>query len=89
MELLQHIRAAVRAAHDERDLPLEFLAAVEGLDTLPPHGDTSLLETLLLQLQEYDPYAGCGCFGGGTTPAAIQDTLNRLGITPPPPAQPR
>jgi deoxycytidine triphosphate deaminase len=85
MGMLLKVKNAARTAHEERELPVEFLAAVDAVALLDIPDDSPLLATLLQQLEEYDPYAGCGCFGSGATPADLRSTLARLGITAPSP----
>ena len=76
--MLQKLKKAARTAHEERDLPTEILMAIEGIHTLTSPPDSSLPATLLQQLEEYDPYAGTGCFCGGTSLAAIKETVARI-----------
>ena len=77
MELMSRILIAARS-HD--DLPYPVVEEIVGLATFPERlaGKGELLETLLRQLDDYDPYAGVGCFGSGTTLERIRQTLGEI-----------
>ena len=76
-ELIERLLVTAR---NHEDLPGEIVDAVTALRDAPERleGRDALLLTLLDQLNEYDPYAGVGCFGGGSSLEDIRQTLARL-----------
>lgn len=62
------------------ELPDYIVDAINRLVASPERltGKESELRTLLEQLEDYDPHAGIGCFGGGVSAASIQRTLDLL-----------
>ncbi len=76
-DLISRVLIAARS-HDE--LPETVTAEIVGLALLPERlaGKGDLLQRLLDQLNDYDPYAGVGCFGNGTTLEEIRLTVARL-----------
>lgn len=80
MEHLELLRKAVHALRREGEFPLWLLSKVDQVLEHPERhaGKAPLFERLVSELNDYDPYAGAGCFGGGTSAAAIQATLREL-----------
>ncbi len=77
MELMNKILIAARS-HEE--LPDTVADQIVRLALLPERlaGKGDLLHSLLDQLGDYDPYAGVGCFGSGTTLEQIRQTLAEI-----------
>lgn len=80
MELLERLIETARRQHEEADLPgwiVEEITALRAASA-PAHGRHDLFALLLLQLEDFDSYAGAGCFGGAVSAAAIAATLDRV-----------
>ena len=77
MELMNRVLIAARS---HEDLPETVTDQIVRLAQLPERlaGRGHLLQTLLDQLADYDPYAGVGCFGSGTTLEQIRQTLAEI-----------
>ncbi|QWV97349.1 hypothetical protein KP003_19460 [Geomonas nitrogeniifigens] len=79
MELLREIAETARRQHEEAGLPSWLVAQVDELASAPcAVKDPADLALLLRQLEEFDSYAGAGCFGDSVSAATIQATLHRL-----------
>lgn len=78
----------------KNDIIEKIFSAVRENDELPEHVTSSIYEVLhrteeleakepalkqlLEQISDYDPHGDVGCFGGGTSLAAILNTVKRL-----------
>ncbi|WP_224983961.1 GSU3529 family protein [Geomonas agri] len=80
MELLEQLVETAQRQHEEADLPdwiVEEIIALRAAPA-PAHGRDDLLALLLLQLEDFDSYAGAGCFGDSVSAATIAATLDRI-----------
>lgn len=66
--------------HEANDFPAHLLCEVEGVfaDAGALTGREALVEKLATQIENFDPYAGTGCFDDSCSAAAIAMTLKRL-----------
>ncbi|UPU36174.1 hypothetical protein M1B72_00290 [Geomonas paludis] len=80
MGLLDQLRETARSQHDAAGLPAWLVEDILALCAAPSltEGRTELLGLLLRQVEEFDSYAGAGCFGDSVSAATIEGTLNRL-----------
>lgn len=78
MNVAETLKRAARSCHEERDLPTDLYDKVCSLADVAETLDPALLSTLMQQLEEYDPYAGVGCFCEGTTLSSLKETVSRL-----------
>jgi len=84
MELFRQLEQAIRNQHDEGELP-DFL--VQPLLAIARNPDQFQREEvkvrqLLNQVENFDAYAGAGCFGDSYGPEDILRTLMQLSSTP-------
>ncbi|MBU5611801.1 GSU3529 family protein [Geomonas azotofigens] len=80
MELLEQLVATARRQHEEADLPawlVEEIIALRAAPT-PVQGRDDRLALLLRQVEDFDSYAGAGCFGDSVSAATIAATLDRI-----------
>ncbi|MBJ6748593.1 GSU3529 family protein [Geomonas anaerohicana] len=79
MELLDKLAAAATSQH-EAGLPASLVEDILALCAVPvlAEGKADLLELLLQQVEDFDSYAGAGCFGDSVSAATIEGTVNRL-----------
>ena len=80
MDLFDELRTTVLQQNNETDLPswlLENLLEVAG--NPDRYGDkTTLIELLIAQIRDYDPYAGIGCFDTSVGAETIQATIRKI-----------
>lgn len=86
MNLLEKLAEAARRQSDEADLPSWLLADILEIAGNPSRhsGQDGLIEVLLHQVEDFDSYAGTGCFGSSVSAATIQATLKRISGDEPP-----
>jgi len=62
------------------EFPSWLLADVLGIADAPDRygSSTPLIETLIAQIKDYDPYAGAGCFDTSVGIGAIQATIRQI-----------
>jgi hypothetical protein len=80
MDILSRLIEAAGKGHNDGDLPLEIVAEVQMLISQPAGlaGKEALIETLIVLIEDYDPYAGVGCFGSGSSLVDIRKALQAL-----------
>jgi hypothetical protein len=79
MTPFEHLLLIARLQHEENDFPTYLLGEVEDLlvaGTLA--GRETLVEELTTQIENFDPYAGTGCFGESCSAATIAATLRKV-----------
>jgi hypothetical protein len=66
--------------HEANDFPAHLLREVEDVfaDAGALTGREALVEELATQIENFDPYAGVGCFDESCNAAAVATTLKRL-----------
>lgn len=82
MDTIRQLADIAIKAHNGADLPLEILAEINALIAEPSilTGKESHVKTLMTLIEEYDPYAGVGCFGGGSSLDEIRKALRALKV---------
>ncbi|GFO70843.1 hypothetical protein GMLC_44220 [Geomonas limicola] len=80
LEQLELLRSTARELRQADEFPTWLLSEFEAILEHPDRytREAALLERLLAEIRDYDPYAGMGCFGGGTSTATIQATLREI-----------
>ncbi|QXE90071.1 hypothetical protein KP001_16845 [Geomonas subterranea] len=80
MDFLDKLAETARRQHEEADLPEWLVEEIVALSASPVPGPapTDLYRLLLQQVEDFDSYAGAGCFGDSVTAATIAATLDRL-----------
>ncbi len=80
MELFERLAAAAKRQGEEADLPSWLLAGILDIAGSPGHHAAApeLIELLLKQVENFDSYAGAGCFGDAASAGTIQATLRRI-----------
>ncbi|BBA69906.1 GSU3529 family protein [Geobacter sulfurreducens] len=80
MDVCEELREVALRQNAEGEFPEWLLADVLGITDDPErYGDrTHLVETLVSQIREYDPFAGAGCFGTAVGIEEIRATLRHL-----------
>jgi len=80
MSIFDELRQAVMLQHEESDLPeclvVELLEIVESPSRYA--GREPLVQRLIEQVRDYDPYAGAGCFSDACSLEDIRRTLRQL-----------
>jgi hypothetical protein len=79
-DVFERLRAAVLQQNLSGEFPSWLVAEVLEIAGRPDRyrGKAVLVERLIAQIADYDPYAGAGCFGGAVSAGAIQATLREL-----------
>lgn len=80
MSIFEELRQAVLLNHEEGDLPEWLLADLLEVADSPEHyaDRQQLVQHLIEQVRDYDPYAGAGCFSDACSLDDIRRTLRRL-----------
>lgn len=80
MTLLERLAETARRQYQENDLPEWLLAGILEITDRPEacSGHEERLRLLLQQVENFDGYAGVGCFGDTVSAAAIEATLKEL-----------
>ena len=80
MDLSQQLMAVAQQQGDEGELPVwllsEILTIAENADLINEH--SPLIETLIEQIRNFDPYAGAGCFDTSVNAESIQRTIQQI-----------
>lgn len=80
MKVFEELRSTAFRQSEENDFPLglltEILEIADNSD-LYAH-QCGMLELLLTQLQDFDPFAGVGCFDTSTSADTIRRTVNLI-----------
>lgn len=81
MTLFDDLKQSALLQHAQGDFPDWLLADVLEVADNPDcfAGKENLVETLVKQIREYDPYAGSGCFDTSFGVEDIRRTLRHLG----------
>jgi hypothetical protein len=81
MSVTPFVRLIAAIEQHQDDLPENLAAelrAVVAAGTTPEV--TALITELARQVEDYDPYAGAGCFGDACSATTIAATLQRLKV---------
>lgn len=80
MDLFEELRTVAIRNNLEGDFPAWLLADVLAIASDPErYGEAiPLVETLIAQIREYDPFAGTGCFDMSVGIEQIQATIRHL-----------
>jgi len=80
MNPFEQLKQVARQQHDENDFPEDLLAEVLDLDRQAASyaGREAEIVELAGQIENFDPYAGAGCFGESYSAAQIAAALRRL-----------
>jgi len=80
MSIFEELRQAVLLQHEEGDLPEWLLADILAVADSPDrYADREqLVQHLINQVRDYDPYAGAGCFSESFGLEDIRSTLRKL-----------
>ena len=81
MTLFDDLKQAALLQHEQGDFPSWLLVDVLDVANNPDRyeGKEHLVEMLLRQVREYDPYAGSGCFDTSSGAEDIRRMLRQLG----------
>lgn len=82
MDIFEKLAALILREHQQGELPDYLVEPLQHIASHPEHyrDQIALVEQLHTQLEEFDPYSDCGCFGEGFTVADLITTLKKLGI---------
>ena len=82
MDPFERLKVAALQQTLSGDFPAWLLAEVLAIADRPEAYANSihLVETLVLQIDDYDPYAGIGCFSASVGAGAIETTIRRIRI---------
>jgi hypothetical protein len=80
MELFEKLRAAALRQNLDNELPSWLLAEVMTIADEPElYGEkVPLIELLIDQISNFDPYAGVGCFDSSVGADTIQKTIRQV-----------
>lgn len=80
MELSQRLTMVAVQQNEEAEFPSWLLEEVLGIaaDLTLVEDNVFLVETLIEQIENYDPYAGAGCFDTSVNSESIQQTIRRI-----------
>lgn len=83
MDLFERLAVAIEHEQNQGELPDFLVTPLQQVAANPQrYGDqTKLVTFLLTQLNDFDPYSGCGCFAEGYNAQDVITTLDKLGIT--------
>jgi hypothetical protein len=78
--LFQELRSVAVRQSEERDFPLWLLPEVLQIADNPElySDQCSMVELLLTQLQDFDSFAGVGCFDSSTSADTIRRTVTLI-----------
>lgn len=85
MDLFSQLAATIAHEHRHGELPDNLLEPLQQVATNPQQfsAQHSLVQTLLRQLQAFEPYCDCGCFAEGFNSRDLCKTLGQLGVALP------
>ena len=85
MDLFENLRAVALQQSRDGEFPIWLLADIlEIADNPGRYADkVHLVEILIAQVGEYDPYAGAGCFDTSVGSGTIQSTIHQIQHTAP------
>lgn len=80
MDLFEKLRAVALQQSMGGEFPDALLEEILKIADAPAsHADkVELIETLIMQIGDFDPYAGTGCFGNSVGPDAIRSTIRQV-----------
>jgi len=80
MDLFEKLRAVALQQSMGGEFPDWLLEDILKIaDTPDSHADkVQLIETLIMQIGDFDPYAGTGCFDSSVGPDAIRSTIRQV-----------
>lgn len=80
MDLSEQLMAVAQQQSEEGEFPVWLLSEIRGIAENPELVDqySPLVETLIDQIRNFDPYAGAGCFDTSVNAESIQRTLQQI-----------
>ena len=82
MDHFHRLAEAIRKEHEQGELPDYLVAPLQKVIENAEHYQNrlDLVDRLVEQLSDLDPYSDCGCFGEGYTVSDLITTLKKLDI---------
>lgn len=82
MDLFEKLKAVALQQNLSSEFPSWLLEDVMAIADDPDRfaDKTELVELLIRQISDYDPYAGAGCFGTSVGAETIRSTIRRLAM---------
>jgi hypothetical protein len=80
MDLFENLRAVALQQSRDGEFPVWILADILQIASNPARyaDQVHLVEILITQIGDYDPYAGAGCFGTSIGSGTIQATIHQI-----------
>jgi hypothetical protein len=80
MDLFENLRAVALQQSRDGEFPVWILADILQIADNPDRyaDQVGLIEILITQIGDYDPYAGAGCFGTAIGAGTIQATIHQI-----------
>jgi hypothetical protein len=80
MDLFQRLREKAVEEHSSGEFPSWLLAEVLMIADRPDayRAKADLVQMLVMQIGDFDPYAGTGCFGGSVGADTIRATIGKI-----------
>lgn len=80
MDPFVRLAQAAKRQHEEGDLPSRLLEEILEIACSPAlhSGNTELVERLIRQVEDFDSYAGAGCFGDSVSAGTIEATVRLI-----------
>lgn len=84
MDLFERLTQSISEEYDNGELPLNLVAPLQQVASNPDQfsDNLSIVETLLKQVNAFEPYCDCGCFAEGFNAKDVLKTLSQLGVNP-------
>lgn len=80
MKIFEELKAVAVRRHEEAGFPSWLVAEVVDIAADPGRNSerSDLIQLLLAQIKEFDPYAGSGCFDESVSADTIGATIGRI-----------
>lgn len=80
MALFEKLKISAERQNEDGEFPVWLLTDVLGIVSKPEKyvDNAHLIELLISQIENYDPYAGAGCFDTSVNVDMIQDTIRQI-----------
>jgi|LGOV01.1.fsa_nt_gb hypothetical protein len=84
MDLFERLNQSISEEYNNGELHLNLVAPLQQVANNPDqfNDKLSIVETLLKQVNAFEPYCDCGCFAEGFNTKDVLKTLAQLGINP-------